>query len=125
MWRACLDALTWSQKSNSRNLNYIMENSYARVSNKPNNKYRKVTTFHIKHKIAYSFSRVFLSLFHETTSSLEESVSPKGDTNLRMSSPLICAQDFEYLNYEALYSIKNMRSLIYKFGQSTQIIYEY
>ena len=31
----------------------------------------------------------FLSLFHVTTSSLEESVSPKDDTNLRMSFPLI------------------------------------
>ena len=70
-----------------------MESSYVRVSNKPNNKYGDVTTFIFEHKIAYSFLRVFfsISLFHETTSSLEESVSPKGDTNLRMSSPLISA----------------------------------
>ena len=68
-----------------------MESSYARISNKPNNKYRKVTTFYFGHKIAYSFLRVFLSLFHETTNSLEESISPKSDTNLRMSSPLISA----------------------------------
>ena len=33
----------------------------------------------------------FLSLFHETISSLEESVSPRSDTNLRMSPPLISA----------------------------------
>ena len=48
----------------------------------------KLPHFQFGHKIAYSFSRVLLSLFHETTSSLEKSVSPKGDTNLRMSSPL-------------------------------------
>ena len=59
MWKTSSHALIWSIKSNSRNLNYIMKSSYARVSNKPNNKYRKVTTFHIGRKIAYSFLRVF------------------------------------------------------------------
>ena len=109
----------WSIKSNSKNLNYIMESSYARVINKPNNKYRDVTTFPLEHKIAYSFLRVF-SLFYRTTNSLEESVSPKNDTNLRMSS-----QEFVYLWCKVLYSIKNMRRLIYKFSQSTPIIYKY
>ena len=53
----------------------------------------KLPLFQFGQNIAYSFLRVFfsISLFHETTSSLEESVSPKGDTNLRMSSPLISA----------------------------------
>ena len=51
----------------------------------------KLPQFQFGHKIAYSFSRVFLSLFHVTTSSLEESVSPKDDTSLRMNSPLISA----------------------------------
>ena len=67
-----------------------MESSYARVINKPNNKYRDVTTFPLEHKIAY-FLESFLSLFYETTNSLEESVSPNDDTNLRMISSLISA----------------------------------
>ena len=53
-------------------------------------KYGDVTTFTFEHKIAY-FLESFLSHFYETTNSLEEDVSPKDDTNLRMSSPLISA----------------------------------
>jgi hypothetical protein len=48
----------------------------------------------------------------KTTRSLEEIVSPTSDASVAMSSPLISSRDILNFSNRALYSIKNMVSLI-------------
>jgi hypothetical protein len=48
----------------------------------------------------------------EATRSLEEIVSPTSDSSVAMSSPLSSARDILNFSNKALYSIKNLVSLI-------------